>query len=411
MTGLELVVAGWFAVNVISKLADQVVSLVKKQIKYQKGVKRKLKTLAEDLKKIQAAIYSACRLQITNPALQHWMLELMDAAKAAENVLNKFSCNVAGEREEPARPRGFTKSTGTIVKRLFFHDRYLDELNDVLNRFGKVAAEMGNFLKLVELDLVVRKHREMLGGQQTTSMPIESNVVGRDNERNDMVNFLLATGNSYVCGNDVNFAVVSIVGIHGVGKTTLARCVYNDRNIQGHFDIKVWLCVSDEFNVKRLMIEIIESACIQRPHDLHRLINLDTIQGILNQVLMEKKFLVVFDGIRSDQIIAGWETLWPSFKFGKKGSRIILTTCDQNIGEMMEMKTINLKGIEGQDYWRLFEQWASRGVNPRDLPILKSVVKQIAPKLGGSPLAAKMVGLKIASMLREQGQKIMQSKL
>lgn len=213
-----------------------------------------------------------------------------------------------------------------------------------------------------------------------------------------MVTFCLATtGNdNYVRDKDEKFSVISIIGSQGTGKTTLARSVYNARKVKKHFDIKVWLCVSEKLDVKSLMIEIIESACIDRPHDLHRLINLDTIQRILNQELKGKRFLIVFDDITSGQINAGWKTLWPSFKLGKKGSKIILTTCDQDVEKTMKMEKINLKSKEeDEDYRRSL----SGGVNPTDLPTKEPRGRHVAPKLGESPLAS------------EPGRKVMQSKL
>lgn len=163
--------AGAVAVNVVSSAItgslEQLFLLIKDQKEYQTGAKGLLKTLKQHLTEIQAAINSASKLQINNPGLQHWLKDFEDAAEAAKKVLDKS-------------PGKFELSK--FCKRLVYLDEDLNELKNVVKRFQKIAAHMGDFLKGVELDLFARTHREMLGWQQTTSMPM-SKMFGHGGER------------------------------------------------------------------------------------------------------------------------------------------------------------------------------------------------------------------------------------
>ncbi|KAM0872901.1 hypothetical protein ACQ4PT_038368 [Festuca glaucescens] len=86
--------------------------------------------------------------------------------------------------------------------------------------------------------------------RMTTSVSIECKVYGRDAERDKIIE-LLINGES----SDLN--VLPLVGIGGVGKTTLARYIYNDKRIKDHFYLQMWVCVSTDFNEVRLTREIL----------------------------------------------------------------------------------------------------------------------------------------------------------
>ena len=83
-------------------------------------------------------------------------------------------------------------------------------------------------------------------------------ICGRDKDRNDLVSDLLGKDS----GQERNPIVISLVGMGGIGKTTLAQLAYNDHEAQAHFEEIMWVCVSDPFNqctVAKAIIETIES--------------------------------------------------------------------------------------------------------------------------------------------------------
>lgn len=73
----------------------------------------------------------------------------------------------------------------------------------------------------------------------SSSVPTEHAVYGRDEDKAKILEMVLSNEPSVA-----NFRVIPTVGMAGVGKTTLAREVYNDRAIEDFkFDIKAWVCV------------------------------------------------------------------------------------------------------------------------------------------------------------------------
>ena len=77
------------------------------------------------------------------------------------------------------------------------------------------------------------------------------------------------------------------MGIGGLGKTTLAQFVYNDENVNKHFELKMWVCVFDAFELKIIAEKIIASATNKKPEDLH----IDQLQKLHRENIDKKKIL------------------------------------------------------------------------------------------------------------------------
>ena len=92
--------------------------------------------------------------------------------------------------------------------------------------------------------------------------------------------------------NEENVSIIPIVGIGGLGKTTLAQFVYNDKNIKEHFELKMWICISDVFDVKMIIQKIILAAG-REPVDR----SMDKLQDQLRKIINQNKYLLVLDDV------------------------------------------------------------------------------------------------------------------
>ncbi|GAB4836293.1 hypothetical protein Ancab_001209 [Ancistrocladus abbreviatus] len=142
---------------------------------------------------------------------------------------------------------------------------------------------------------------------------------------------------------------VAIVGMGEMGKITLARLVYNDDRLEERFDLKLWIYVSNDFDVvgvTRLALEKVPG----EPCNRH---SLDTMQVELSKRLKGKKFLIVLDDVWSERI-EDWELLCYPFNAGAQGSRIIVTTRNEGVADIMGgFPKVRLRGV-------LFDQIASK---------------------------------------------------
>ncbi|VAH36711.1 unnamed protein product [Triticum turgidum subsp. durum] len=209
---------------------------------------------------------------------------------------------------------------------------------------------------------IARDHR------MTTSVPIEYKVYGRDAERDEIIDLLIKGGSS-----DLN--VLPVVGSGGIGKTTLVRYVYHAKRIKDHFDLLIWVCVSTNFDVVGLTLQILD-------HE------------ILQENIRNKRFLLVMDDMWEEKDRGGWIKLLAPLKSNKvKGCMVLATTRTKSVAKMIgTMDEITLSGLDEKEFWLFFKACAFRNDNREHHPSLQSIGKQIAKALKGFPLAAQSVG-------------------
>ncbi|XP_022748036.1 putative disease resistance RPP13-like protein 1 [Durio zibethinus] len=187
-------------------------------------------------------------------------------------------------------------------------------------------------------------------------------------------------------GNQID--VILIVGMGGVGKTTLAQLIYNDKRVEEWFDLKAWVCVSEEFDAYRVtktILDEITSSCDDGK-------NLNQLQLKLKEKLLGKKFLFVLDDVWHKRYDV-WEALKSPFTSGAKHSKIIVTTRDENVASIMRnVPTYHLNILSDDDCWRLFAKHAFVNTCPSMHPNLKVIGEAIAKRCKGLPLAAKTLG-------------------
>ncbi|KAL6002013.1 hypothetical protein ACLOJK_040577 [Asimina triloba] len=150
---------------------------------------------------------------------------------------------------------------------------------------------------------------------------------------------------------DEELSVLPVVGMGGLGKTTLAQFAYNDRRLEGTFDSKFWVCVSDEYDLRRLLKAIVESASNDS-------CDFQAVHLLLNRRLQEtqrgKRFLLVLDENHEK-----WERLKKFLPVGERGSTVMVTArSDKVVSIMGTLPSYHPARLSHGDCWRLFKQRA-----------------------------------------------------
>ncbi|KAM3685937.1 hypothetical protein ACJW31_11G157400 [Castanea mollissima] len=182
--------------------------------------------------------------------------------------------------------------------------------------------------------------------------------------------------------------VVPIMGMGGIGKTTLARLIYNDKRVKEYFDLKAWVYVSENFDrfkiAKAIFEQVTSSAC-----DIQ---DISLLQDKMKEKFMENKIFLVLDDVWNESYNDSVELL-KVFRCGAKETKIIVTTRSEKVASnVLTVAAFHLKQLSDEECWSLFEKHAFINGKASEFPILEDIGKKIVQKCKGLPLAAKTLG-------------------
>ncbi|XP_077216086.1 putative disease resistance protein RGA3 [Tasmannia lanceolata] len=371
--------------TIVGKLMDSVIQ----EITLLWGVDEEVENLSSTLSAIQAVLQDAEEQQVSSNAVKDWLRKLKGVAYDADDVVDEFTTEVLRSKLEgnmqtsnmkQVRSLCFSCFTSNPVK---FRHEIGHKIKEIRERLDKIGQDRHHF-HLKQGD--AGRRREIKRQSVTSSLINESNVFGRDNDKEKIVKLLLDESASSSSSKDIS--VIPIVGIGGLGKTTLAQFLYNDKRVGDHFPVRGWVCVSEEFDMCRITKAIMESVTKKRC-DLNEF---DPLQVSLKEELSGERFLLVLDDLWHDNP-NDWQRLQSPFSFGANGSRIIITTRSSEVSRIMgTIPAYNLGCLDEDDSWSLFTRRAFIVGSSDVPPNLVAIGKQIVKKCNGLPLAIEAFG-------------------
>ncbi|KAK9231673.1 hypothetical protein WN943_021912 [Citrus x changshan-huyou] len=197
----------------------------------------------------------------------------------------------------------------------------------------------------------------------------------------------------------------------GIGKTSLAKLIFNDNGVSTHFDEKIWVCVSEPFDDIRIAKAILESL----KGSATNAVESETVLKQLRESIEGKKFFLVLDDVWTEEP-QNWEQLLGCLRCGSKESRILVTTRNEKVAIAIRTTKSNIIPIEllsDEDSWSIFSQVAlSRWSDIKEYEKFENIGRKIVGKCKGLPLAIKTLG----SLLRfkrkiEEWQRVLESEL
>uniref|UniRef100_A0A2N9F1X5 AAA+ ATPase domain-containing protein n=1 Tax=Fagus sylvatica TaxID=28930 RepID=A0A2N9F1X5_FAGSY len=356
------------------------------------GVDDEVRQLEGNLRIVNAVLKDAENRKATDEAVKLWLKKLEDTFYEMDDVLDEWNTAMIKFKIEKNEKENAEKDP--IVKKIKNLNGKLDEIVRERRMYGFELNTRGNASKVVERP-------------KTTYFVDVSEIYGLDKVKDDLVNILLGKGNE----EERSPYVIALVGMGGIGKTTLAQLAYNDTKVQAHFDLKMWVCVSDPFDQSRVAKAIIQEA-LGGGHCT--LIELEALLDEIHNLTKEKKFFLVLDDVWTED-----STLWERFRHalrnGVQGSRILVTTRKIRVAEIMgstSASMINLEVLSEEDCWLVFSKIAFSNKDLEQCEQLETLGRQIAKKCKGLPLAAKTLGsLMRFKRRREQWETVLDSSL
>lgn len=222
-----------------------------------------------------------------------------------------------------------------------------------------------------------------------------SDIVGIDEAMDELMKMLSETDDH----PEKNLKTVSVAGFGGLGKTTLAKAVYD--KISKKFDCGGFVPVGQNPDMKKVLKDILFELDMQMysaasTMDERQLINQ------LRKFLGDKRYLIVIDDIWD---IPSWEMIKCALVDSNTGSRIILTTriseVATKVGSVYNIKPLSSDNSIKLFYTRIF---GAEGICPDDQSV--EGFKKLLTKCGGVPLSIITIASLLVHKPREDWPKV-----
>ncbi|PRQ20560.1 putative P-loop containing nucleoside triphosphate hydrolase, leucine-rich repeat domain, L [Rosa chinensis] len=409
----------------ISVLLEQLASVVYQHtnevVKLVLNADKDVKSFSSKLKAIQAVLEDAEKKQVTEASVGDWLQKLKDVSYEMDDVLDEWNTELLRQQaEEKQEVEGdnalvtkkkvrFPMSSGCFcfgqVNEVIHHHNIARRIKELNEKLTSIAGErdLSGFHQST-----IGGHDEQFTQRQKTSSFVDiSMIFGREEEKKNLLSKLLRESNK----DGGRVLVIPIVGMGGMGKTTLTQLVYNHENVTAHFDKKVWVCVSDPFDEIKIAKAIIEN--LDGPQSSSN--DLQNLLRCIKTLVENKKLLIVLDDVWTED-----KTKWENLKLQvimqscAQGSIILVTTRKEEVAKMMRATSnmIHLDKLSDMDCLALFNSFAFLDREEDEANSFGAIGEEIVKKCKGLPLAAKTLGSLVwYKKTREEWRDVLNSKI
>ncbi|XP_074319890.1 putative disease resistance protein RGA3 [Silene latifolia] len=370
--------------ELVKTIADKVGSEVCKTIVGVADIESQIKGLQDIKNTIEATLLDADSAQVCT----HSQRDVLEKLELGIAKLIDFQDAKAAKAKQKELMGGskFTKevrlffSTSNQLVSPFKDARKIKGITEELSRMARNHAQFGSIVSSSSLNQT-RTLSNVSGSYMSTDM-----VIGRDGDMDKMVSLLLDT--STAAGV---LPVASIVGMGGVGKTTLAQYVYNDERIKRYFDLQLWVSATQVFNVKDVLRQMVTCATDEKALDY----DINQLQRCLYQAIVGKRFLLCLDDVWDDDSLrAKWLELRALLRVGAEGSQVLLTTRSTTAARIIGTQDpYMVTDLGNEDSLLLLRHVA---VTEWHEPGVETILKEISDMCPKVPLAIRAIGSLLA---------------
>ncbi|XP_026460383.1 putative disease resistance protein RGA4 [Papaver somniferum] len=387
-----------------SEMLKKLITIVCSESSLAWGVGDELKRLKQALEVIAAVTSDAERKQMNDAAVLLWLRRLKQVSYDADDVLDEISYEAMRHSDnKDNKVKVFFSSSNQVA----FGLKIAHKIKDINTQFKKIASDM----KIFQFQTSSSNSDRYEQQERLTSSFFGdvSKIVGRKKDKSKIIRMLTTMSISQSTSLQSSSAnsnihekasVISIVGMGGLGKTTLAQSIYKDNSVENYFEKNLWVCISDDIELFKILKNIMESATKSECEDFS---NPEVLVEKVREQLEGKKYLLVLDDLWNKDPME-WNKLKSVLDFGSVGSKIIVTTGSQEVASVVQglFSPYNLNVLSEAECWSIMKNKAFSPGGASETPNMKIIGEEIAKKCGGLPLAANFFGCLMHSLNDER---------
>ncbi|KAL5832278.1 hypothetical protein ACOSQ4_017632 [Xanthoceras sorbifolium] len=360
---------------VVSQVVQRLGDILIGEVIFLREVRNEVQWLRDELRYMQRFLQHAEERQYGDAMIRVWISDIRDFAYDIEDALDAFHLKLQRRSERIASMYYwiFDKCKETVI--LYNIGKKIEEFKNRINDLSRRRQlyglqDSGNSMEGRSKDL--GRLKEVI--RRATSFAVEEKVVGFDDDARELLAKLL--------DNDPRHCIISIYGMGGLGKTTIARKLYHNSDVKMRF--------KDYYTTQDLLVRIIKSFGFRniKTEDLEKMKEED-LGRYLQESLQERSYLVVIDDVWDKE---AWESLKSAFPDNKNKSRVIMTTRIKNVVERSHKRTHahKLRYLSANESWQLFYEKAFQKLNVDEE--LEKLGREMVQKCDGLPLAIIVLG-------------------
>ncbi|XP_052309941.1 putative disease resistance protein RGA3 isoform X2 [Populus trichocarpa] len=382
------------AEGVLFTIAEEIIktlgSLTAQEVALWWGLKDQLRKLNDTVTRIKAVIQDAEeQAQKQNYQIEDWLMKLQEAVYDAEDLLDDFSTQVLRKQLMPG------KRVSREVRLFFSRSNqfvYGLRMGHRVKALRERLDDIGTDSKKFKFDVRGEERASSTTVREQTTSSEPEITVGRVRDKEAVKSFLMNSNYEH------NVSVISVVGMGGLGKTTLAQHVFNDEQVKAHFGVRLWVSVSGSLDVRKIITGAVGTGDSDD--------QLESLKKKLEGKIEKKKYLLVLDDVWDGEVGKddgeNWDSLKELLPRDAVGSKIVVTTRSHVIAKFTSTIAPHvLKGLSVDESWELFRRKAfPQGQESGHVDEI--IRKEIVGRCGGVPLVVKAIARLMS--LKERAQ-------
>ncbi|KAL8111347.1 putative disease resistance protein At1g50180 isoform X2 [Apium graveolens] len=364
-------------------------------------VRDQIMEIQRELERMHCFLEEADKKQILDKRVKKWVAEIRELAFRVQDVIEIFALEVPSlsTRKQKIGFKMMLRRCCCMLSEALSRHKIDTDINGIKSELANLTERLPTYgitEGLAEgetsISLVNLKSR-----RNFYSHDVEKDFVGMQKEIGQLI--------SHLKKEDKGYEVISICGMGGLGKTTLAKKLYNHAQVRSCFKAFAWVCITQQFEREKVLMGVLrELVPAERKEEVSMMDDSKLVKELYN-LQQEKKCLIVIDDIWT---INSWRSIRSAFPVGNtSGSKILLTTRNVKVANIGSVYKI--EGLTEEEGWQLLAKKAKINYIPenRQASEMERIGRNMVKRCKGLPLAISSLGGMLKGKLLSEWKKVL----